>query len=83
MTPDLVGLIHVLSAGGVQYIIVGGIAAGVHGALRPTLDLDVVYARDPVNVARLVAPWLPASRTCEALPRGCRSSSTRRPSHGG
>lgn len=65
MTPDLVGLIRVLSGGGVRYIIVGGVAAGVHGALRTTLDLDVVYARDPANIIRLVealAPYAPYLR---------------------
>ena len=54
MTPDLTGLVRALSGGGVQYIIVSGVAATLHGALRTTLDLDVVYARDPENVARLV-----------------------------
>ena len=55
MTPDLTGLVRALSGGGVPYIIVGGVAATRHGALRTTPDLDwVVYARDPENVARLV-----------------------------
>ena len=54
MTPDLTGLVRALSGSGVRYIIVGGVAASLHGALRTTLDLDVVYARDPENVARLV-----------------------------
>jgi hypothetical protein len=55
MTPDLLGFVRVLSGGHVDYIIVGGVAAGIHGALRTTLDLDIVYARDPANVRRLVA----------------------------
>ena len=55
MTPDLLGFVRVLSGGGVDYIIVGGVATGIHGALRTTLDLDIVYARDPGNVDRLVA----------------------------
>jgi hypothetical protein len=41
------------------------VAASLHGALRTTLDLDVVYARDPENVARLVralAPYTPYLR---------------------
>lgn len=70
MTPDLIGLIRVLSEGSVQYIIVGGVAAGVHGALRPTLDLDVVYARDRDNVARLVAALAPFRPYLRGAPAG-------------
>jgi hypothetical protein len=54
VTPDLLTFVRVLSGAGVDYIIVGGVAAGIHGALRTTLDLDVVYARHPDNVARMV-----------------------------
>lgn len=70
MTPDLVGLVHVLSNGGVQYIIVGGVAAGLHGALRATLDLDVVYSRDPDNVVRLVAALAPYRPYLRGAPSG-------------
>lgn len=59
MTPDLLGLLRVLSGAGVRYIIVGGVAGGMHGALRTTLDLDVVYARDRENITRLVAALAP------------------------
>jgi hypothetical protein len=38
----------------VEFIIVGGFAAAMHGALRPTLDLDVVYQRTPENMIRLI-----------------------------
>ena len=39
----------------VDFIIVGGVAGSLHGAARATYDLDIVYARDPTNLARLVA----------------------------
>jgi len=70
MTPDLVGLLRVLSGGGVRYIIIGGVAAGIHGALRTTLDLDVVYARDPDNVALLVAALAPYDPYLRGAPPG-------------
>jgi hypothetical protein len=70
VTPDLVGLVRVLSSGGVRYIIVGGVAASLHGALRTTLDLDVVYARDPDNVARLVAALAPYQPYLRGAPPG-------------
>jgi hypothetical protein len=70
VTPDLVGLIRMLSRGGVQYIIVGGVAAGLHGALRTTLDLDVVYARDPDNITRLVGALAPYHPYLRGAPAG-------------
>jgi hypothetical protein len=69
-TPDLIGLLRVLSGAGVRYIVVGGVAAGVHGALRPTLDLDVVYARDPENVAQLAAALAPYRPYLRGAPEG-------------
>jgi hypothetical protein len=70
MTPDLLGLVRVLSSGGVNYIIVGGVAAGIHGALRTTLDLDIVYARDTGNVDRLVAALQPLDPYLRGAPAG-------------
>jgi hypothetical protein len=70
VTPDLLGFVRVLSGGGVEYIIVGGVAAGIHGALRTTLDLDVVYARDSQNVARLVAALDPLHPYLRGAPPG-------------
>ena len=37
----------------VNCVIVGGVAAAIHGSLLLTNDLDVCYARDPANLARL------------------------------
>jgi len=46
------------------------VAAGIHGALRTTLDLDVVYARDPDNVALLVAALAPCDPYLGGAPPG-------------
>ncbi len=43
----------------VKFIIVGGVAAIVHGSPHLTFDLDVVYARDHENIARLVQAVAP------------------------
>jgi hypothetical protein len=37
----------------VECVIVGGVAATVHGSALPTTDLDVCYARNPPNLERL------------------------------
>ncbi|MFM8533417.1 MAG: hypothetical protein ACKOEC_07470 [Acidimicrobiia bacterium] len=69
MTPDLFALVRVLSSADVDYIIVGGVAGNLLGALRTTLDLDIVYSRVPANVARLagaLAPYRPYLRGAPA-----------------
>ena len=58
-------LLAVLAAAEVDFILIGGMAATVHGASRLTQDLDVVYARQPANLERLataLAPFLPYLR---------------------
>lgn len=47
-------LLRLLIDGGVEFVIVGGIAAIAHGALRTTLDLDIVAAFSHENMARLL-----------------------------
>ncbi|HSL22703.1 MAG TPA: hypothetical protein VK886_14310 [Vicinamibacterales bacterium] len=51
---DFARLIKTLSRGRVAFILVGGVAATVHGSARLTRDVDVVYDRSPENVAALV-----------------------------
>jgi hypothetical protein len=46
--------LRLLAQGGVDFIVIGGMAAAAHGSVRATLDLDVVYSRDLENVRRLV-----------------------------
>ena len=42
-----------LREGGVDFILVGGLAAVLNGAPVHTYDVDIVYAREPANVERL------------------------------
>ena len=37
-----------------DFVVIGGIAAALHGSQRPTYDLDVAYSRAPENLERLV-----------------------------
>lgn len=63
-------LLRLLRAGDVQFILVGGIAATAHGSARHTEDLDVLYDRDPANVARLVAALAPHLPYLRGAPPG-------------
>lgn len=53
--PDLRALLTPLVRHGVDFILVGGMAGLSHGSNYPSYDLDVVYARDRDNIARMVA----------------------------
>lgn len=52
---DFGGLLRALADGRVDFILVGGVAATVHGSARLTRDVDVVYARADENIERLVS----------------------------
>lgn len=49
------GLLRVLSRHGVDFLIVGGVAAQLEGAPILTLDLDVLFDRSPGNLDHLLA----------------------------
>jgi hypothetical protein len=53
-TADLGELISTLGAAGVDFIVVGGAAAVLHGAPVTTVDLDIVPGQSGENVQRLL-----------------------------
>jgi hypothetical protein len=53
MLPDLAGLVSALNDGGVQFVVIGGVAVGAHGRIRATEDLDIVPDPDRENLDRL------------------------------
>ena len=80
---DNEGLLRTLHLAGVDFILIGGMAAIVHGAARLTFDLDIVYKRSRHNHERLVAalsnfgpylrgapPGLPFRWDVETIERG-------------
>jgi hypothetical protein len=67
---DFRGLIETLLAGEVDFIVIGGVAAAVHGSARATFDLDVVYRRTPDNVGRLVGALRPLAPYLRGAPPG-------------
>jgi len=63
-------LIRLFSSSGVEFIVIGGMAATAHGSARLTKDLDLVYRRTPENIARLVAALAPYSPYLRGAPPG-------------
>lgn len=67
---DFGRLLTVLASHEVKFIIVGGVAATIHGSARLTNDLDIVYARDGENIQRLVAALQPLGPYQRGAPAG-------------
>ena len=63
-------LLGALVESGVEFILVGGVAATVHGSARLTNDVDVVYRRSPENIAKLAAALAPLEPTLRGAPPG-------------
>lgn len=55
MSVKYLELLETLSAHGVDFIVVGGVAAVLEGAPVSTLDLDILYDTRPDNLERLLA----------------------------
>lgn len=43
-----------LASARVEFVVIGGVAAAVHGSTSVTIDLDICYARSKPNIDRLV-----------------------------
>lgn len=59
MTDDVEQLLAVLLASGVEFVLVGGVAAAVHGSEQLTKDLDVFAVFTVENMTRLLAALRP------------------------
>lgn len=50
---DIRGILEALAREGVEFLIIGGVAVGVHGYVRATKDVDIVPAPDSRNLEKL------------------------------
>ena len=62
---DFFAVLAAFHRAGVQFLVVGGLAAVLNGAPVNTWDLDVVHSRDAANIARL----LPVLESLDAIYR--------------
>src|ERR1035441_8255767 len=47
--------VHTLTDAGVEFVVIGGLSASLHGSARVTYDLDICYSRAASNLRRLAA----------------------------
>ena len=67
---DFAAVLRAFADAGVDSIVVGGLAATVHGSARLTQDVDVVYSREPRNIERLALALQPHSPYLRGAPPG-------------
>jgi predicted nucleotidyltransferase len=67
---DFPKLLRLLTEHDVAFLIIGGVAAVIHGSSRLTQDLDVVYQRSPQNLTRLVRALAEQSPYLRGAPPG-------------
>jgi predicted nucleotidyltransferase len=63
-------LLRALSSASVEFVLVGGVAAAVHGSARATQDVDIVYSRSNTNLDKLVQALSPHRPYPRGAPAG-------------
>lgn len=63
---DPLRVLKELHGAGVDFVVIGGVAARLHGSPTVTRDIDICYARDEASVGRLAA----LLKRLRARPRG-------------
>lgn len=63
---DPVPVLELFARAEIDFVVIGGVAGGVHGSAYNTYDIDLAYARDRENLERIAA----LLRTLDARLRG-------------
>ena len=67
---DFKAVIRLFSGAGIECVIVGGLAAAIHGSARLTQPVEFVYAGTPANIDRLVDALRPHAPHPRGAPPG-------------
>jgi hypothetical protein len=62
--------IQALCDAGVDFVVIGGLAATLHGSAQVTYDLDICYSRVSTNLRRLAAALAPFHPRPRGIPEG-------------
>jgi hypothetical protein len=66
---DPIPILVALAEGGVDFVVIGGVAGAVYGSSYPTFDVDVAYARDHANLEQLAAVLRRLGATLRGAPK--------------
>jgi predicted nucleotidyltransferase len=67
---DFDRILGAIRAAEVSFVIIGGVAATIHGSARLTTDVDIVYERSKPNIERLVDALSPLNPYLRGVPPG-------------
>ncbi len=69
---DPAAMLAALQDAGARFVLIGGMAAVLHGDVGVTVDIDIAPARDPANLERLAAALraLDARIRADEVPQG-------------
>jgi predicted nucleotidyltransferase len=70
VTPDLERLLPALVRAKAEFIVIGGVAATIHGSARATYDVDLLYSRNEENIQRLANSLAPHKPYLREAPPG-------------
>jgi predicted nucleotidyltransferase len=70
MSVDLAQIIPALVEAKIDFILIGGMAAILHGSARVTFDVDLLYGRSKTNLERLVKALQPFAPSLRGAPPG-------------
>jgi predicted nucleotidyltransferase len=70
MAVDLAQIIPPLVSAKVDFILIGGMAAILHGSARVTFDVDLLYSRSDENIQRLATALVPYQPCLRDAPAG-------------
>jgi hypothetical protein len=62
--------VQALCDAGVDFLVIGGLAATLHGSAQVTYDLDICYSRASANLRRLIEALAPFHPRPRGLPGG-------------
>lgn len=63
-------MLRTLAGHRVDFVVIGGMAAMAQGSVLPSFDLDIAYARDRANLARLAEALRELAATLRGAPAG-------------
>ena len=67
---NLEAFLRALTASSVEFVIVEGVAAGIHGSVRAATDADLLYSRASANLERLASALASAHPYLRGAPTG-------------
>lgn len=67
---DFRAALTVLQGSRIEFIVIGGLAATLHGSARVTFDIDVLYRRSDENMTRLARALAPIAPYLRGAPEG-------------